>query len=703
MSYTNAFDIGSLKRKSSPGDPTADAADAIGPGLSFDGPINPRDEAIFWLSAAAEIEHALMVQYLFAAYTLDPEGAGDQLVRVQRLQRTLLQIAREEMGHLITVQNILLALGGPLNFNRDHAPHTSDFHPFRFKLERASLASLAKYVVAESPDLAPSDIDMLSDERKTLLSETIVPQAKQNNDGQDVRHVGPIFARLIDIVKNELDPGVIQTGRSLYQADWSDWGYYAAKPDGPSDAKGGRVLVRRIDAENNEKARDQIVEALQTIGDQGEFVDGIDDLDESHFERFLQSYEQLAEIEGNLGRPATWPVASYPNTTVAQDPAQLAKPDAMLSRHLDQGRIMHPRSRDWGRLFNLRYHILLQTLIDGFYSDEPLYRAEAKQLGNRTAKGLLHGWAFAEMVRVKKLSRKLVSMPLDDTGSGKNAGPPFELPYSLQTPPFENDRWLGLAYLFDAGQAWIEEMRARHAEDADDPFLIHLANTDARDRAIALVLSKSGPPPEGGPDDDRFNRVVQALEDAVRGFDITDFPEGDRHGNFWAEKKRDDFVNGFVIFQQVIVPGSADDSELVDRISIEPGKFGSMPHSRPNIPPSRIELIRKWIDDGAPDAEPAGGVGLTREPAPKEEPRPVSDGDPSTDAPSFEQDIRELFTSFDRMEMLDWFDLHDYEAVKANAGPILNRLELGDMPCTGAWPAEDIAKFAAWVSAGCPA
>lgn len=362
MNYSYAFDVETLKRKSSTGDPTADAAAAVESGPSFDGPINPRDEAIFWLSAAAEIEHALMVQYLFAAYSLDQEGAGDQLGKVKRLQRTLLQIAREEMGHLITVQNLLLALGGPLNFNRNHSPHTSDFHPFRFKLERASLGSLAKYVVAESPDLAPGDIDMLSEERKKLLGDTILPQANQNNDGQEVRHVEPIFARLIDVVKNNLDASDIQLGRAAYQADWSDWGYYTAKPDGLSDAKGGRVLVRRVIAEDPEEARIQIVEALQDIGDQGEFVDNTDDLDESHFERFLQSYELLKEIEGELKRPATWPVASYPNTTVAQDPAQQAKPDAMLSRHLDEGRITNPRSRDWGRLFNLRYRILLEVL-----------------------------------------------------------------------------------------------------------------------------------------------------------------------------------------------------------------------------------------------------------------------------------------------------------------------------------------------------
>jgi hypothetical protein len=41
----------------------------------------PRDWATFLLHSAAEVEHALMVQYLFAAYTLRPdepvEGPGD--------------------------------------------------------------------------------------------------------------------------------------------------------------------------------------------------------------------------------------------------------------------------------------------------------------------------------------------------------------------------------------------------------------------------------------------------------------------------------------------------------------------------------------------------------------------------------------------------------------------------------------------------
>ena len=43
------------------------AADAM---PVHDPPLAPHDEAVFLLNIAAEVEHALMVQYLFAAYSL---------------------------------------------------------------------------------------------------------------------------------------------------------------------------------------------------------------------------------------------------------------------------------------------------------------------------------------------------------------------------------------------------------------------------------------------------------------------------------------------------------------------------------------------------------------------------------------------------------------------------------------------------------
>ena len=74
--------------------------------------MRPRDEAVFWLSAAAEIEHALLVEYLYATLSLGDPSTRNELTAAQRTdaarwQGELLDIAKQEMGHLATVQNLL--------------------------------------------------------------------------------------------------------------------------------------------------------------------------------------------------------------------------------------------------------------------------------------------------------------------------------------------------------------------------------------------------------------------------------------------------------------------------------------------------------------------------------------------------------------------------------------------------------------------
>src|SRR4051794_2866107 len=118
-----------------------------------DPPLAPHDEAVFLLHIAAEVEHALMVQYLYAAYSLKkPEDLPkERQAIVRRWRKTLLGIAREEMGHLITVQNLLRLIGGPLVLEREDYPFRGDLYPFHFRLEPVSKESLSKYIVAEMP------------------------------------------------------------------------------------------------------------------------------------------------------------------------------------------------------------------------------------------------------------------------------------------------------------------------------------------------------------------------------------------------------------------------------------------------------------------------------------------------------------------------------------------------------------------------
>jgi hypothetical protein len=48
-------------------------------------------------------------------------------------------------------------------------------------------------------------------------------------------------------------------------------------------------------------------------------------------------------------------------------------------------------------------------------------------------------------------------------------------------------------------------------------------------------------------------------------------------------------------------------------------------------------------------------------------------------------------------------DLSSYEDVKEHADEISERLSDGSMPCDGAWPSDQVARFKAWMDAGTPA
>jgi Ferritin-like len=77
--------------------------------------VERRKELTYLLCQAAELEHALMCEYLYAAFSLkSTAGPGlrdDQLEAVERWRRVIFTIAGEEMLHWAVVQNLLTAVG----------------------------------------------------------------------------------------------------------------------------------------------------------------------------------------------------------------------------------------------------------------------------------------------------------------------------------------------------------------------------------------------------------------------------------------------------------------------------------------------------------------------------------------------------------------------------------------------------------------
>ena len=113
---------------------------------SFD---DPYLELIRLLKEGSEIEHDLMVQYLYSAYALKPEYA--EIVGAQAANSTsLMGVIIEEMQHLRGVNRLLVELGASPVLTRQDFPYETDLYPFPFELAPLNSVSLAKYTYCEA-------------------------------------------------------------------------------------------------------------------------------------------------------------------------------------------------------------------------------------------------------------------------------------------------------------------------------------------------------------------------------------------------------------------------------------------------------------------------------------------------------------------------------------------------------------------------
>jgi hypothetical protein len=136
-------------------------------------PITTRGELVTALRAAVTIELAVMLQYLYAAYSVPTYGAGAVWVREGRwtaeqlelacgdggqtlrtgIRGGLLGVAREEMVHYLVVNNILMAVGEPFFVPEvDFATINARLPlPVDFALEPLHLGSVQRFIAIEEP------------------------------------------------------------------------------------------------------------------------------------------------------------------------------------------------------------------------------------------------------------------------------------------------------------------------------------------------------------------------------------------------------------------------------------------------------------------------------------------------------------------------------------------------------------------------
>jgi hypothetical protein len=415
-----------------------------------------KDYLTMLLHFDAEIEHGLMIQYLYAAYSIGgPQVPQEHRDKVKVWQEIILGVAKEEMGHFISVQNVLKLIGSPLNFGRESYPWDTPFYPFPFTLEKFSFKSLAKYIYAEAPKDWLAKDEPLQQQIKELVNSTV----------SDPHTVGALFKVILQLIK---DPKVIkesdfQPKTFPYQAKFDEWGRgYSEGHRGNNSNKflsSPDVLVAPL------LSRDDAVKSLNKIAEQGE-GDEVDENVPSHFERFLFIYQEMRAIFDDKNEK--W----EPARNVVANPLVLPdESEKEMEQDAEDNLITHPETKLWAKLFNLRYRMLLNYLNHSFLLDN------GNNAASNVPRGMIIGLTFGEMYNLRSIATILVCKPVSTKSPNMMAGPPFTIPYSMDLPFGENNRWRLHEDLLHSSQSLVSALK-ESKENSQPQFLNALSELD---------------------------------------------------------------------------------------------------------------------------------------------------------------------------------------------------------------------------------
>ncbi|MDQ4097169.1 MAG: ferritin-like protein, partial [Actinomycetota bacterium] len=146
--------------------------------------IRNRAELVDALSVAAQVEHVVLVEYLYAAFscrhTHDPSVPVAAQMVSWEAARELYLIAHDEMDHLGAVQQLLAALGAPPVPDAFPFPIRDERLPFPCELTRLDAAAVDRFIQTESPPVSveaavaeppdPIRFDLLGDLYRAIIA-----------------------------------------------------------------------------------------------------------------------------------------------------------------------------------------------------------------------------------------------------------------------------------------------------------------------------------------------------------------------------------------------------------------------------------------------------------------------------------------------------------------------------------------------------
>jgi hypothetical protein len=368
--------------------------------------VENREELIFLLTEASELEHMLMLQYLFAAFSLKTDASEglteEQLQAVSRWERVISEVAAQEMLHLASASNLLTAIGGAPHFSRPNFPQPAKYYlpGFELALMPFSEQALGSFVFYERPEGMEHDAPQLQ-----LASEVIAPlipggvvvphEQEFATVGHLYRGIEQGFGRLVE----KYGEHRVFVGPPQAQATWQ----YFWWPE----------LVPVTDLASAQAA-------IETIVEQGEGARS--DRDDAHFGMFLRvlvEYLEFKERDPDFdpARPVTPAWVRPPGNGKVANPTL----------------ITDPTTAGVADLFNATYEVMVQMLVRFFAHTEET--EEELQTLSTTA-------VDAMSLLIKPLGELLTTLPVGAEHPGKSAGPNFEFYRTSYLLPHRHAAWV---------------------------------------------------------------------------------------------------------------------------------------------------------------------------------------------------------------------------------------------------------------------
>lgn len=356
--------------------------------------VEHREHLWYLLAEAAQLEHGIMCQYLYAGFSLKQsveEGLSEeQLAAINRWRTVVHGIAVQEMLHLVLVANLMSAIGAAPTFTRSNFPRRSDYFPPSVQLDLLPFgeAALTHFLYLERPEgmerLDAAGFVPLKPSAEPVSPDEDFPRA------QDFATVGHLYRGIADGLRHLADR---MGERALFV--------------GPPQAQATREtfhmpeLIAVTDLPSALAAVNEIIE-------QGEGARG--DWRTAHYGRFLDVYEEHAAMRA---RDANFDAARPVLAAFTSQPFDIAESQPLIT---------DPKTRTVADLFNMGYEVLLQTLTRYFtHTDE-----SPEQLSTlvSAALGLMTGV-------LRRLGNALTGLPVGSEHPDRTAGPTFQMYYQM--------------------------------------------------------------------------------------------------------------------------------------------------------------------------------------------------------------------------------------------------------------------------------